>query len=165
MTFLRGILPMVSNQYISTTGGLLGTEASTQHTRMHQRIGDSRRARIVHQAYQAGAINAMLAARADEDAGIGGGKTVAQVADALSMLRNKLAGGAQSDVGITVPPSESIVGSSSSGQSPVLQTTNADAAQGLVFSRSPEQTKSIVFGTGTATKPGLFFPDGFSSKQ
>jgi hypothetical protein len=151
---------MVSNQYISTTGGLLGTEASTQHTCISASVtrGDP------HQAYQAGAINAMLAARADEDAGIGGGKTVAQVADALSMLRNKLAGGAQSDVGIMVPPSESIVGSSS-GQSPVLQTTNADAAQGLVFSRSPEQTKSIVFGTGTATKPGLFFPDGFSSKQ
>ena len=125
---------------LHTAAGLLGAEAS-----------------------HAGAVRALLSPLALQDAGLGNGKSVAEAADAFTLLFNKLAGGAVSDVGLKVPPAQAVTGAASPGMGDALQLSSVDHERGLAFSRSPAQVLGIEFGTGDETRPGLFFPRGFNS--
>ena len=106
----------------------------------------------------------MLAAMVSKDSGLNG-KNVGDAADAIADLRNKLAGGQVSDVGITPYPGSSVAGAASPGMSRALQTADVDPSSGLIFSRTPSQVLGIVYGTGNPSAPGLFFPQGISTKS
>jgi hypothetical protein len=73
---------------------------------------------------------------------------------------------AVTDVGLLQP-----VAQSSIAQAPqprtfaggnALQITAVDPLNGLVFARTPQQVLAILYGSGDASKPGLFFPQGIN---
>ena len=43
-----------------------------------------------------------------------------------------------------------------------VQIAAVDPNTGLVFSRSPQQVLGVLYGTGDASQPGLFFPQGIT---
>ena len=50
-------------------------------------------------------------------------------------------------------------------QNRVLQVAAVDPATGLAFSRTPDQTLGILYGTGSAQQPGGFFPQGINGQM
>ena len=93
----------------------------------------------------------------------------AQVGQQAQAGQQQQAGQAQQgqqmfDVGILQP-----VAQSSLAQAPnprtfaggnAVQIAVVDPKTGLVFSRTPAQVLSVLYGSGDASKPGLFFPQG-----
>ena len=70
----------------------------------------------------------------------------------------------QYDIGILQP-----VAQSSLAQAPnprtfaggnAVQIAAVDPSTGLVYSRTPAQVLAVLYGSGDASKPGLFFPQG-----
>ena len=45
-----------------------------------------------------------------------------------------------------------------------VQIAAVDPSTGLVFSRTPQQVLAVLYGSGDASKPGLFFPQGVNGK-
>lgn len=80
----------------------------------------------------------------------------------LSCARSNL----QLDVGILQPLAQSSIALASAPQTfangNALQILDVDPFTGLVFARTPQQTLGILYGTGDATKPGLFLPRGIN---
>ena len=50
-------------------------------------------------------------------------------------------------------------------QGRALQIAAVDPATGLAFSRTPDQTLGILYGTGNAQQPGGFFPQGINGQM
>ena len=50
-------------------------------------------------------------------------------------------------------------------QNRVLQVAAVEPATGLAFSRTPDQTLGILYGTGSAQQPGGFFPQGINGQM
>lgn len=139
VTAYHGALPAITDAGIlSAAGGLLGTES-----------------------YQAGAVRSELVRRVDSDTKLGGHATVGTVANAIAALRSALSG-AVTDAGILLDPINSVTGSATHKGNKTVQIAGVDSVNGLVFSRSIDQVLGVVYGTGNASKPGLFFPQGIS---
>jgi hypothetical protein len=70
------------------------------------------------------------------------------------------------DVGLLLPVAQSSI---AQAQQPrtfaggnALQISAVDPINGLVFARTPQQVLAIYYGSGDASKPGLFFPQGIN---
>jgi hypothetical protein len=43
-----------------------------------------------------------------------------------------------------------------------LQFAAVDPQTGLVFARTPQQVLAVLYGSGDASKPGMFYPQGIN---
>lgn len=85
------------------------------------------------------------------------GMTVANITDKLSELRNTLGHTGIVDEGLVVPECLGAEGRISGN------SLSADA-NSVAYARTPEQIFRIVYGTGDASKPGGFYPNGGRGK-
>ncbi|PKA47569.1 Desiccation-related protein PCC13-62 [Apostasia shenzhenica] len=79
--------------------------------------------------------------------------TVAEFTDEISELRNKLGGAGLKDEGLVVPPALGAEGK-------IAGNVIAGDECSVAYARSPEEILRIVYGDGSESKPGGFFPDG-----
>lgn len=80
--------------------------------------------------------------------------TVADLTARISDLRNKLGcGSCVRDEGIVVPPEEGAEGK-------IAGNVIAGDEYSLAFDRTPKEILKIVYGDGSASVPGGFFPKG-----
>lgn len=98
---------------------------------------------LATEAYHAGLIRAQLAQNAFIP--LQQSTTVGIFADKIGALRALLSGADDETLLISADGTPSIV------------TADSNA---IAYSRTPQQVLGIVYGTGDAKKPGLFFPDG-----
>ena len=81
------------------------------------------------------------------------GVTVGEITDKLSNLRNTLGHSGIVDEGIVVPECLGAEGR-------ITGNTLAGDTFSVGYARTPEQIFSVVYGTGSASKPGGFYPRG-----
>ncbi|KAI0515777.1 hypothetical protein KFK09_008444 [Dendrobium nobile] len=79
--------------------------------------------------------------------------SVAEFTDKISILRNKLGGAGIKDEGLVVPPELGAEGK-------ISGNVIAGDENSIAYARTPEEILRIVYGTGNASKPGGFFPNG-----
>ena len=118
------------------------------------------------EAYHSGAVRSMLLAMQDKDAGFGtvngSLRTVANVANGIAALRATLGGG--SDGQIRAPfylTLANVAEPNLKKPGLAVQVAPLNYTNGLAYSRSPPQVKSIVTAGG-AMSMGLFFPNGLN---
>jgi len=98
---------------------------------------------LATESYHAGIIRNQLAANAFIP--LQQSTTVGTFADKIGALRATLSGADDETLLISKNGTPSIV------------TADSDA---IAYSRTPQQVLGVLYGTGDAKKPGLFFPDG-----
>ncbi|CAI9118929.1 OLC1v1020557C1 [Oldenlandia corymbosa var. corymbosa] len=81
------------------------------------------------------------------------GMTVAEFTNKISKLRNDLGNKGIKDEGLTVNPSQGAEGK-------IKGNILAGDKFSLAFDRTPEEILRIIYGTGSESKPGGFYPDG-----
>lgn len=81
------------------------------------------------------------------------GITVAEFTDRISELRNKLGGEGVKDEGLVVKPAYGAEGR-------IRGNVLAGDKYSLAFDRTPEEILRIVYGGGSESKPGGFYPKG-----
>ncbi|KAK8959209.1 hypothetical protein KSP40_PGU013960 [Platanthera guangdongensis] len=79
--------------------------------------------------------------------------SVAEFTDKISQLRDKLGGAGLKDKGLVVPVKYGAEGK-------IRGNVIAGNEYSLSYSRTPEEILRIVYGTGSASKPGGFHPKG-----
>ncbi|ONK78289.1 uncharacterized protein A4U43_C02F16720 [Asparagus officinalis] len=79
--------------------------------------------------------------------------TVAELTDRISVLRNKLGGSDVKDEGLIIPPEAGAEGK-------ISGNVIAGDKYSLAFDRTPKEILKIVYGGGSASTPGGFFPKG-----
>lgn len=85
------------------------------------------------------------------------GITVAEFTDRISELRNKLGGEGIKDEGLVVKPAYGAEGR-------IRGNVLAGDKYSLAFDRTPEEILRIVYGGGSESKPGGFYPKGAAGR-
>ena len=172
----RGLSSMINaNDFNSIIAGILGAEAYYDGA-IRWRLSDRLAVVTPWQQPLWKIVNAFATLRANLSGQAAGQQQQAgqaQVGQSQQVGQQQQAGQAQGqqqgqqnmfDIGILQP-----VAQSSLAQAPnprtfaggnAVQIAAVDPNTGLVFSRSPAQVLAVLYGSGDASKPGLFFPQG-----
>ena len=72
------------------------------------------------------------------------------------------------DIGLLVPVQQSIIKDAPQprtfAQGNAVQIAAVDPNNGLTFSRTASQVLGVLYGSGDASNPGLFFPQGVNGE-
>ncbi len=166
VTAYRGLTPLLNGrEFISVASGILGAEAmhaGACRWRLSDRLAvitpwNQPVWRIVNaiSAYRQRLTGGCVSALCCACVMLSRRGTLSRFAPRRQMIQ---------DVGLLQPVAQS---SLAQAQSPrtfaggnAIQIASVEPNTGLVFSRTPQQVLAVLYGTGDASKPGLFFPRG-----
>eukprot|EP00250_Pteridium_aquilinum_P023293 c26590_g1_i1 orf=159-1148(-) len=132
--------------YVGLTG-YVGASPQLQSTRAKRLVAGL----LAVESGQDAVIRTLLYEKKDQE--VFPGLTVGQITAKLSDLRNKLGHSGIVDEGVVVPKCLGAEGKTTGNSLSADQNS-------VGYARTPEEIFSIVYGTGNASKPGGFYPNG-----
>ena len=174
----RGMSSMINaNDFNSIIAGILGAEAYYDGA-IRWRLSDRLAVVTPWQQPLWRIVNAFAALRANLSSQAGqaqagqqagqqqqvGQAQAGQQQQQVGQAQGQQGGQQQFDIGVLQPVAQSSLAQAPSPRTfaggNAVQIAAVDPSTGLVFSRTPAQVLAVLYGSGDASKPGLFFPQG-----